>query len=116
MAETFDHVRKHQVGDIGFVDAEGIARATLNTPEPPRVIFLARNIFTKASSPIDDKPVLEFIDLPGVHSNGGYGVVIAMPIYSDEDEFGGVILSFLKLHDLSKVTPWPQIVIPEPGL
>lgn len=35
-----------------------------------------------------------------VKKTGEYGVVIARPIYSDEDEFGGVILFFLKLHDL----------------
>lgn len=79
---------------------KGIARVTLNTPELPGSNFSGQEYFIKASSPIDDKPVLEFIDLPGVHRNGEYGVVIAMPIYSDEDEFGGVILFFLKLHDL----------------
>ena len=100
LVETFNHVRKNHVADIGFVNAAGIVKATLNNPELLGKDFSKREYFVKAASLVDDKPVFEFIDLTGVRGYEEYGVVIAKPIYSEDDEFGGVIIFVLKLHDL----------------
>jgi signal transduction histidine kinase len=100
MAETFDHVKKNHVSDIIFVDSDGIVKTSLNTPELLGNDFSKRDYFLKASSLVDDKPVFEFIEMPGDQSHDEYGIVISRPIYSEDDLFGGVIFFILRLHDL----------------
>jgi len=100
MAETFEHVRKNHVADIGFVNAAGIVKSTLNTPELLGRDNSEQEYFVKAASLVDDKPVFEFIALAGIQSHEEYGFVVARPIYSEQDEFGGVIFFVLRLHDL----------------
>ena len=99
MAQTYDHVKKHYINDIGFINADGIFKTALNTPQFLGMDFSDRKYFIKAASMNERSPIFELINVPGAEKEEK-GVVVAMPIYSDDDFFGGVILFMIKLHEL----------------
>jgi len=99
MADTYEHVRKHHIYDIWYVDSAGIFRSSLNSPQFMQQDFSTRSYFQRAAEMYDRRPIFEYINLPG---NGGEekGIAVAMPIFSDDDSFGGVILFMIKLRDM----------------
>jgi two-component system cell cycle sensor histidine kinase/response regulator CckA len=99
MAQTYDHVKKHYINDIGFINADGIFKTALNAPQFLGMDFSDRKYFIKAASMNERAPIFELINLPGDEKEEK-GVIVAMPIYSDDDFFGGVILFMIKLHEL----------------
>jgi len=99
MAETFNHVKKHYVSDIGFIDADGIVKVTVNRPDLLASDFSDRNYFMAAAALGSARPLFEFIDLPGGQGREK-SILIAWPIFTDEDKFGGVILFNSKLQDI----------------
>jgi two-component system cell cycle sensor histidine kinase/response regulator CckA len=99
MAQTYDHVQKHYINDIGFVDVDGIFKAVLNTPQFLEMDLSDRKYFKRAAILKERAPIFEFINLPGDEMKEK-GIVVSMPIFSDDDSFGGVILFIIKLHEL----------------
>ncbi len=99
MAQTYNHVKKHYINDIGFINADGIFKTALNTPQFLGMDFSDRKYFMRAAALNERAPIFEFINLPG-DKKEDKGIVVAMPIFSDDDSFGGVILFMIKLHEL----------------
>ena len=99
MAQTYDHVKKHYINDIGFVDASGIFKAALYTPEFLEMDVGNSNYFMKAAALEEQTPVFEFIKLPR-DDGDEKSIVASMPIFSDDGSFGGVILFVIKLHEM----------------
>ena len=99
MADTYEHVRKHQIYDIWYVDSAGLLMGSLNAPQLYQQNFSGRSYFQRAAGLFDRRPIFEFINLP-VDDREEKGIVVAMPIFSDDDSFGGVMLFMIKLHDL----------------
>ncbi|MBW2466686.1 MAG: response regulator, partial [Deltaproteobacteria bacterium] len=99
MAETYYHVQKHHIYDIGYIDSAGIFRAALHTPQLLQRDFSGQSYFKKSAGLAEPAPVFEFINLPG-DSGVEKSIVVAMPIFSEENSFGGAILFVIKLHDL----------------
>jgi len=101
MADTYEHVRKHHIYDIWYVDSAGIFRGSLNSPRFLQQDFSARSYFQRAADLHDRKPIFEYINLPG-NEREVKGIAVAMPIFSDDDNFGGVMLFMIKLRDMIK--------------
>ena len=99
MAQTYNHIKKHFINDIGYINADGIFKTSLNTPQFFEQNFSDRNFFIKAADLHERSPIFEFINLPG-NEWEEKGIVVSMPIFSDDDSFGGVILLMIKLHEL----------------
>ena len=99
MAQTYDHVKKHYINDIGFVDAAGIFKAALYTPEFLGIDVSNRSYFMEAAALDERAPIFEFIKLPR-DDGDEKSIVVSMPIFSDDDSFGGVILFIIKLHEM----------------
>jgi two-component system cell cycle sensor histidine kinase/response regulator CckA len=99
MAQTFNHVKKYYINDIGYINAEGIFKTALNTPQFLEMDFSDRKYFINAADLNERSPVFEFINLPGDEKEEK-GIVVGMPIFSEDDSFGGVILFTIKLHEL----------------
>ncbi len=99
MAQTYNHVKKHHINDIGFINADGIFKTALNTPQFLGMDFSDRKYFMRAAALNEQAPIFEFINLPG-DKKEDKGIVVAMPIFSDDDSFGGVILFMIKLYEL----------------
>jgi len=99
MAQTYNHVKKHYINDIGFINADGIFKTALKTPQFIEMDFSDRTYFVKSAALNERSPIFEFINLPG-NEKEEKGIVVSMPIFSDDDSFGGVILLMIKLHEL----------------
>ena len=99
MAQTYNHVKKHFINDIGFINADGIFKTALNTPQFFEKDFSDRDYFINAAALNERSPIFEFINLPGDEKEEK-GIVVSMPIFSDDDSFGGIILLMIKLQEL----------------
>jgi signal transduction histidine kinase len=99
MAQTHNHIKKHFINDIGYINADGIFKTALNTSQFFEQDFSDREYFIKAAAQNERSPIFEFINLPGGEKEEK-GIVVSMPIFSDDDSFGGVILLMIKLHEL----------------
>ena len=99
MTSTYKYASRHNIYDIWYIDPAGIFRAALNTRQFLQQDFSNHDYFRRSVVLNDHQPVFEFIDLPG-DGNAEKGIAVAMPIYSDDDSFGGIMLFMIKLHDL----------------
>lgn len=99
MAETYQHVKKHHINDIGYIGPDGFIKAVLNTPQLLGMDFSDRGYFTRAASLDERAPVFEIINLLG-HEKEEMDIIVTMPIFSDDDAFGGVILFMIRLHEM----------------
>jgi len=88
MADTYEHVRKHHIYDIWYVDSAGIFRGSLNSPQFFQQDFSEQSYFQKAAGLHDRQPIFEYFNLPG-NERDEKGMAVAMPIFSDDDSFGG---------------------------
>ncbi len=96
---TFDYVKRFFVNDIGLIDSDGIVRLPLNAPQLTGKDFSFRTYFKEAQKLGTSVPTYEFITFRGVEK-GMKGIVVAMPIFNENSEFGGVILFTLKVNEL----------------
>ncbi len=101
MEETFDYVKTLHVNDMALIDSRGIVRIALMSPQLEGSNFSDREYFKRAAALKTLTPVYEFITLKGVDI-GGKGVVIAMPFFTADKKFGGVIFFTLKISELIK--------------
>ena len=99
MTSTYEYAGRHHVYDIWYLDPAGIFRAALYSRQFLQQDFSGRDYFKRSLELNDRRPVFQFIDLPG-DGNSEKGIAVAMPIYSDDDSFGGIMLFMIKLHDL----------------
>ena len=85
--------------DIGFIDADGFVRLSINSTEPLDRDYSHTDYFLNLSSLDGVEPPPEFIYLSG---GGGEerDIVMARPIITDEDKFGGLIFFVLRLQEL----------------
>jgi two-component sensor histidine kinase len=101
MEDTFEYVKKLHVNDIGLIDSMGIIRLPLKAPHLTGKDFSFREYFKEAKLSKAGVPTYEFISFKGVDIDQK-GIVIAMPIFRREKEFGGVVLFTIKAHVLIK--------------
>jgi PAS domain S-box-containing protein len=99
MNDTFKYVKDFYVNDIGLIDSRGIVRLPLHAPQLTGTDFSFRKYFKEAKKLSASTPTYEFITFKGVEK-GLKGIVIAMPIFTEKREFGGVILFTIKVNDL----------------
>ena len=67
MAQTYDHVKKHYINDIGFINADGIFKTALNTPQFLGMDFSDRKYFIKAASMNERSPILNLLTCRGIN-------------------------------------------------
>ena len=99
MAESYDHVKRNYLANMGLIDSQGILRLVLNSPELLGKDLSDHDYFTEASVSDKSIPVFDFNPFSGEKKEAG-GIVIAMPVFSDEKEFRGVILFSVSLPEL----------------
>ncbi len=99
MNRTFHYVKDYFVNDIGLIDSGGIVRLPLNASQLTGKDFSFRKYFKEAQKLKTTIPTYEFITFRGVEK-GMKGIVVAMPIFKENSEFGGVILFTLKVNEL----------------
>ncbi len=99
--DMFKHVKLHSVSDIALMDSEGIVKFTLNAPHLNDKDFSFREYYQKAKTSQTKSPTYEHIEFKGVDI-GQKGIMIAMPIFSPEDRFNGMVLFTVKVDTLIK--------------
>ncbi len=96
---TYRYVRESFVNDVALLDAEGVVRVPLRAPHLEGWDFSYREYFKKASASKTSLPVYEIITFKGVNV-GEKGLAIAMPTFSDDGEFRGVVLFTIIVSEL----------------
>ncbi|MBW2565339.1 MAG: PAS domain S-box protein [Deltaproteobacteria bacterium] len=99
MEQVFEYVEPLYVNDIALIDAKGINRLPLMAPHLEGKDFSYREYFKEASTLKESTPTYQIITFRGVDI-GEQGIIIAMPIFSGDDEFGGVIVFTIKVNEL----------------
>ncbi len=101
MEQVFEYAKTLHVNDIALIDAKGINRLPLMAPHLKGKDFSHREYFKKASKLEVSSPTYQFITFKGADI-GQKGIIIAMPIFIDDEEFGGVVLFTIKVNELIK--------------
>ena len=97
--DMYKHVKLHSVNDIALMGSEGIVRFTLNSPHLKDKDFSFREYYQKAKTSQTKSPTYEHIDFKGVDI-GQKGILIAMPVFSPEDRFNGMVLFTMRVNEL----------------
>jgi PAS domain S-box-containing protein len=99
MGETFECVEPLKANDIALLDSKGIARINLFSPQLEGTGFSYRKYFKQARMLKKSSPAYEFITFKGVEV-GKKGIIIAVPIFSSDKKFNGVVLLTVKVDEL----------------
>ena len=99
--QTFHYVKTLHVNDIALIDSKGIVRLPLKAPHLLGKDFSYREYFKSARLLKTAAPTYEFITFKGVDV-GQKGIIIAMPVFPSNGEFGGVVLFTIKINKLIK--------------
>ena len=101
MEQAFEYVKTLYVNDIALIDAKGILRLPLMAPHLEGRDFSYREYYGAASALKKSIPTYEFITFKGVDI-GAKGLIIAMPVFPRDEQFGGVVLLTIKVDELLK--------------
>ncbi len=107
--DTFRYVRGAHVNDVALLDAAGVVRLPLRAPQLAGKDLSYRTYFQKARAADRSFPAYELITFQGVAA-GGKGIVIAMPVLSDDGAFGGVVLFTIVVAELMRGLSEPKPV------
>ena len=99
MAESYDHVKKHFISNIGLIDSVGTLRLALNSPQFIGRDFSDHDYFIEASILDKSIPVFKFNTF-SIDDAEEDEIVIAMPVFADQGDFRGVILFSVSLPEL----------------
>jgi PAS domain S-box-containing protein len=99
LEDMFKHVKLHSVNDIALMDSEGIVKFTLNAPHLKDKDFSFREYYQTAKILQTKSPTYEHIEFKGADI-GQKGIMIAMPVFSPEDHFNGMVLFTVKVNAL----------------
>jgi len=99
LSQALDYCKVIHVNDIGFVDAGGTVRIAVVAPNLEGKDFSFREYFIESIQRTSLEPAFEFITFKGADA-GKQGLVIAMPVLSEQAEFNGLILFTIKIEEL----------------
>ncbi len=94
--DTYEHVKSYSVNDVAVMDSNGIIRLPLISRDLKDRDFSFREYYRKAKALKAKVPVYEHIVFKGV-DKGLKGIILAMPVLSDRDDFVGVVLFTIRV-------------------
>ncbi len=97
--KKFDHIQGLHINDVGLLDSKGITIISLKAPQFEGAYFPYREHFRKAKTLKTSTAVFDSITYKE-DDKSQEGIIIAMPVFSPEGEFVGVIFFTITINDL----------------
>ncbi len=97
-----DHIKEMRINDVGLIDSKGITSVSLKAPHFEGTKFFYGEHFRKAKTLKKSSAVISSIILNDA-DRVQIGIIIAIPIFSGDEEFAGIVFSTIAVNELIRV-------------
>ena len=102
LEKKLDHIKEINVNDLGLINSKGITIVSLKAPHFEGTKFFYREHFRKAKTLKKSSAVITpmILNDPDREEKG---IIIAIPIFSGDEEFAGIVFSTIAVNELIRV-------------